>query len=232
MKKFEISLDDNLLDIGCGDGSYTLKLAKNISNGNVVAIDLSLNMLEIARSRLQERNNITFIKKNALDLDYKDSFSVVTALWSLRWIHDLNSVFQRIYDALQKHGRFFAIIPHHNSVYMRLFHKILSSHEFKSLDNFIVPASYIKLEEIRQILEHLHFSRGVCEYRHYALELPSLEIFNKFVNGVGFFQGQVPDNDILLINNEMTKIFANECKNKYSGKYIFADDYIVIDMIK
>lgn len=232
MKDFKISSDDNLLDIGCGDGSYTLKLAENISNGNVIAIDLSSNMLEIARSRSQELNNITFIKKNALDLDYKDSFSIVTALWSLRWIHDLNSVFQKIYDALQKSGRFFAIIPHHNSTYMRSFHEIFSAHKFKSLDNFIVPASYITLEEIKQILAHLHFSQGVCEYRHCALELPGLEIFNKFVNGVGFFQGQVPDSDILLINNEMTQIFANECKNKYAGKYVFADDYIVIDMIK
>jgi ubiquinone/menaquinone biosynthesis C-methylase UbiE len=232
MEDFAIYPDDNLLDIGCGDGSYTLKLAENISNGNVTAIDLSSNMLEIAKSRLQGHKNITFIKKNALNLDYKDSFSVVTALWSLRWIHDLNSVFHGIYNALQKNGRFFAIMPHHDGVYMRIFHKILASHKFKSLDNFVVSASYITLEEIKQILEQIPFTQSICEYRHYALELPGLEIFNKFVNGVGFFQGQVPEDDILLINDEMTTIFANECSDKYAGKYIFADDYIVINIVK
>ncbi|WP_256871842.1 trans-aconitate 2-methyltransferase [Nostoc sp. TCL26-01] len=48
----------NILDIGCGTGEFSRLLAK--SADRVVAIDLSPNMIEIARQRSQKYTNIDF----------------------------------------------------------------------------------------------------------------------------------------------------------------------------
>jgi len=45
--------DETVLDAGCGSGRLTEELLKRLPNGRVVALDLSGNMLEAARERLE-----------------------------------------------------------------------------------------------------------------------------------------------------------------------------------
>ena len=45
---------DNVADIGCGPGYFTLPLAKFLINGRVIALDTSDEMLEKCRARLDE----------------------------------------------------------------------------------------------------------------------------------------------------------------------------------
>lgn len=232
IQDFPFNINDNLLDIGCGDGSYTIKISNQIRHGNITAIDVSSSMLKIANSRPQTYNNIQFSQKNILDINYKDKFSAITALWSLQWVIDLNSAFNNIYHALHKNGRFFAIMPQYNGIYMRAFYAVKNSQKFKSLEQFKIPVPGYTLEEIKQILDNLNFKSLRCEYKEHHLELPSLDIFRKFINGIGFYTGQIPDNEIALINEEMVNVFAKECTENFSGKYIIADKFTVINAIK
>jgi ubiquinone/menaquinone biosynthesis C-methylase UbiE len=71
-----------LLDVGCGPGSITVGLADAVRPGEVTAIDLSPDVLEIARTLARERNadNVRFERADLYDLPYPDgSFDAVYA---------------------------------------------------------------------------------------------------------------------------------------------------------
>jgi len=77
-----VRADDTVIDIGGGTGRFSLDLAELVCA--VTHVDLSQNMLAIARQRSDERNlgNLTFMKADARDLNTiaDQSFSVSLAI--------------------------------------------------------------------------------------------------------------------------------------------------------
>lgn len=77
-----IEADDTIIDIGGGTGRFSLDLAERIRA--VTHLDLSENMLAIARERCAVRNldNVTFVQSDALDMSTiaDQSFSVSLAI--------------------------------------------------------------------------------------------------------------------------------------------------------
>ena len=72
----------SLLDVGCGPGTVTLDLARRLEDGHVTGIDLSADVIELARAgqRANATTNVTFEQGNVYDLAYDDdSFDVVYA---------------------------------------------------------------------------------------------------------------------------------------------------------
>jgi SAM-dependent methyltransferase len=49
-----------ILDLGCGNGEFARSLAQSGHQGNYVGLDFSLELLEIARTGLEERGNFRF----------------------------------------------------------------------------------------------------------------------------------------------------------------------------
>ena len=86
LKQGEIKGDEKILDIGCGTGAVTVKIAKNISTGKVVGIDvfkgMSGNSPNIAIRNAEIEGVIEKVEiqnGNALDLPFdNNSFDIVT----------------------------------------------------------------------------------------------------------------------------------------------------------
>ena len=77
LKLADIKSGDKVLDIGCGTGTSALIIAKDVGDeGEVVGIDLSSRMLDIARKKLKRSGfrNVTFLQANAEDIPYPDSY--------------------------------------------------------------------------------------------------------------------------------------------------------------
>ncbi len=87
----DIKNGDRVIDIGCGTGTSALIIAGDVEDkGEVVGIDLSDKMLDIARKKLKKAGfrNVTFLHANAEDIPYPDSyFDKVTAFAVL---HEMN----------------------------------------------------------------------------------------------------------------------------------------------
>lgn len=71
---------DRILDLACGTGIVTFDLAHRHPDAEVVGLDLSPEMLSIARDR-NDRDNVRFVEKTAEAMDDfgPDSFDLVTA---------------------------------------------------------------------------------------------------------------------------------------------------------
>jgi ubiquinone/menaquinone biosynthesis C-methylase UbiE len=71
-----------MLDVGCGPRTVTIGLARVVSSGHVTGIDLSEEVIEIARGALHERDvpNVKFEVGDLYGLSFVDkSFDVVYA---------------------------------------------------------------------------------------------------------------------------------------------------------
>lgn len=71
---------DRILDLACGTGIVTFALARRYPDAEVVGLDLSPEMLSIARDR-NDRDNVSFVEKPAEAMDDfgADSFDLLTA---------------------------------------------------------------------------------------------------------------------------------------------------------
>jgi ubiquinone/menaquinone biosynthesis C-methylase UbiE len=59
--KFKIEDNGTLLDVGCGTGYFTVPASKLLENNKVIGIDISPEILEVAKEKAQGINNIDFI---------------------------------------------------------------------------------------------------------------------------------------------------------------------------
>jgi len=94
----------NVLDIGCGDGYSTIKIAKRFPQSTFHGIDFSENMIKMANSNLEKENNINLKVKfsvgSVLDLDKLVS-SKVDVVISDRCLINLESLNQQ-QEAIEK----------------------------------------------------------------------------------------------------------------------------------
>jgi tRNA (cmo5U34)-methyltransferase len=100
----------DLLDVGCGGGNYTLKLLERMPHLRVTLTDLSQAMLVRALQRVQPkaRHPVTAIPADIRELDLgRQRFDIIVAsavLHHLRAEHEWRSVFQKLHDALRPQG--------------------------------------------------------------------------------------------------------------------------------
>ena len=105
--KSYLSLEDYVLDIGCGTGTQCNDLANYVQQ--VIGIDISSKLLAIAEKRNVEReiNNVEFVQTTVFDERFEpDSFNVVMAFYVLHFCEDIDRVVKRIYDLLKPGGLF------------------------------------------------------------------------------------------------------------------------------
>lgn len=94
--------DERILDLGCGDGSLTRKLADRVPRGSVLGIDAAPEMLEAAREKCVPRMAVRRLDIN--DLTFEAEFDVVFSNASLHWVHDHAALLRNILRALRPGG--------------------------------------------------------------------------------------------------------------------------------
>jgi ubiquinone/menaquinone biosynthesis C-methylase UbiE len=92
----------NALEIGCGTGAFARLLAKRCTR--VVALDLSSEMIRVARSRSTQFDNLEFQLADAMQWDFPQShFDFVCSIATLHHL-DQRELLMKIRDSLKPHG--------------------------------------------------------------------------------------------------------------------------------
>jgi SAM-dependent methyltransferase len=102
-----------ILDLACGSGIYSRRLARECPKGTVVGLDLSLPMLRHAAryARTEHTENLRLVRGNALDLPFEnDTFDVVNCCGALHLFPNLPRVLAEIERVLAPNGRFTAAV--------------------------------------------------------------------------------------------------------------------------
>jgi SAM-dependent methyltransferase len=90
---------EHILDVGCGDGTLTLKIKQ--AGADVVGIDNSLSMVAAAKARGLDARIM-----DAADLKFSEAFDAAFSNATLHWVLDKERAARAIWFALKPAGRF------------------------------------------------------------------------------------------------------------------------------
>jgi len=101
---------ENVLDIGCGAGNYTLKMLSKIPNLNCTLVDLSKPMLDKAFERVSAETNqkVEILQSDIREVPLKENhYDIILAgavLHHLRDDADWETTFKKLYSLLKTGG--------------------------------------------------------------------------------------------------------------------------------
>jgi SAM-dependent methyltransferase len=90
---------EHILDVGCGDGTLTLKIKQ--AGADVVGIDNSLSMIGAARAKGLDARLM-----DAAELKFAEAFDAAFSNATLHWVLDKERAARAIWFALKTNGRF------------------------------------------------------------------------------------------------------------------------------
>lgn len=101
-----VKTGDNILDVCTGTGDFPLFVSKKFGDSvKITAVDFSDKMLEIAKTRNKNNNNVEFINADALNLPFADeTFDVAFISFGLRNLEDLRRGIVELKRVVKKGG--------------------------------------------------------------------------------------------------------------------------------
>jgi len=110
VRQADLSPGNRVLDAGAGTGRLSLELAKSMdTEGSVVSMDFSENMLKKAQVDLKEEKHFDLLEfkvGNAMDIPFADNqFDVVTSAWVLRNVDDIPTVLREMARVTKPGGK-------------------------------------------------------------------------------------------------------------------------------
>lgn len=147
---------ENILDLGCGDGSLTLEIKK--SGANVQGVDLNTGKVEQARAK-----GIDASVKNITQISFENKFDAIFSNAVLNWVKNPDHAVRNIHKALKKGGRFIAEFGGEGNIktISDAMQEVFEKND--KLGTFKNPWYYPSAEEYKKLLEENGFTVEHCE---------------------------------------------------------------------
>ncbi len=149
------SRDEKLLDLGCGTGAFTERLA--FRELRITGIDISFNNVAAAAVALPES---TFIVSDAEQLPFpENTFGIVTFSGMLHHLPDLDKALVESRRVLKPGGRIFAYDPNGRNPAMWFYRNPRSP--FHSREGWTVNERLLRAEEVEACLVRAGFTNAI-----------------------------------------------------------------------
>ncbi len=103
----ETNSNIRVLDLGCGSGNLTMKLKACFDDATVIAADIAKDMVDLARIRLADLDQVEVVQADMLALPFEQNFDVVVSTLVLHHIADAaikEKLFATLYRVLKPGG--------------------------------------------------------------------------------------------------------------------------------
>ncbi|CEG12146.1 Methyltransferase type 11 [groundwater metagenome] len=227
--------DENILDLGCGDGVLTKQLCNMVPQGYVLGIDASKGMLDTAKK--SENKNLKFQLMDINDLNFSNEFDLIFSNATLHWIKDHKKLLVNCHTALKSGGiiRFNFAGDGNCTNFFAVVKEVIKYEDFhKYFEKFQWPWYMPTIEEYKSLAKDSNFANiDVCgentdRYFDNADEMtrwidqPSLVPFLKQINDEKdrkIFRDKVVKTMIERTQNEAGKCFETFRRiNIFAGK--------------
>jgi len=159
ISELEITDNDFILDLGCGDGLLTKIISDIAKNGYVLGIDASEGM--ITKAKEFESDNLKFQVLDINDINFQNEFDIIISNATLHWVKDHKKLLRNCYKGLKPNGiiRFnFAGDGNCSNFFNVVKNKIKSEDFSKYFAHFEWPWFMPSKEEYQIIVEDSQFS--------------------------------------------------------------------------
>ena len=143
-----VPADARVLDVGCGSGWATRLLAEYAVNGRVTGIDISDEMIRLARDSSLLFPNVGYQTASAEQLPFADGeFTHAFSMESLYYYANLTVALKEIHRTLQAGGIFVTVID--------LYRENRASHQW--VEQLKVPVQILSIEDYRSLFARAGF---------------------------------------------------------------------------
>ena len=147
--KMQIPANAVVLDVGCGSGWAARLIATQASQGHVIGIDVSDEMIRVASDQSKGFPNLEFKVASAEALPFDDAkFSHAFSMESLYYYADIEAAAREIRRVLRPGGLFVTVVD--------LYKENEPSHQW--IDNLNVPVHLLSANDYRALFERVGFS--------------------------------------------------------------------------
>lgn len=94
-----------ILDIGCGAGTTSLALARHLPDARIIGIDLSLALLDVARTRAQDMPQCRFVQADASRWTGEAAFDLLVSRHGVMFFADPVAAFTHLRGLARPGGR-------------------------------------------------------------------------------------------------------------------------------
>jgi trans-aconitate 2-methyltransferase len=211
---FHFDKNDQVLDVGCGDGKITAYLSTQVPEGAVVGLDISEQMIVEATSHFAQKN-LSFLKGSAEAIPFRGRFDKVVSFTALHWFLEQRKALQSMKESLKPGGTMLLVLPVKSANNLGIREKMVRSDKWSSyFPSFKQPRVYYTPEEYKQLLhetgleiEDFKVFQGIA---HYKDREALVEWMTPCVN----FIGHLPEHLQKEFIEEMTdEVLLNEPPN-------------------
>lgn len=136
--RMHVSPEARVLDVGCGSGWATRLLAQYAFNGKVTGIDISDEMIRVARESSQTTANTDYEIASAEDLPFPNhEFTHAFSMESLYYYRDIPKALGEIHRVLKPAGLFVAVVD--------LYWENEATHQW--IDTLKVPVELLSVDD-------------------------------------------------------------------------------------
>lgn len=197
----------NILDLGCGPGLYTEKIAKR--GHFVTGMDFSLKSINHARNSASEKKlNISYIKQNYLELEEENKYDLILMIFTDFGVltpEQREIILCNIHRALKPGGKFLFDVLNENSPVKESRPKEFELSEkgfWRNTPYWAMSESFYYEKEKVSLSQHIIIDdiRGMEVYRFWIHTFSHSDL-GKIVSSVGFsniecFENVIPDSDL------------------------------------
>jgi ubiquinone/menaquinone biosynthesis C-methylase UbiE len=148
--RMHVPNDAEVLDVGCGSGWAARLIAGRASRGCVIGIDVSDEMIRVAREEAKDYANVEFRLASAEELPFPDSrFTHAFSMESLYYYADLEKAAGEIRRVLRPGGLFVTVVD--------LYRENLPTHHW--IETLKVPVRLLSAADYRSLFERVGFKK-------------------------------------------------------------------------
>jgi trans-aconitate 2-methyltransferase len=103
----ELKGSERVLDLGCGNGKVTARIAERVPRGSVVGVDASSEMIAFATQNFSgdAHPNLRFEVMDICAVPFEQEFDLVVSFNALHWIPEQERALRRVRAAMKADGR-------------------------------------------------------------------------------------------------------------------------------
>lgn len=142
----DLSAAHRILDLGCGDGMITRRVAILNPQAKVRGLDLSKDMVDFAKAAHRGVPNLEFIQDDIQTFRLDETYDFILSCWTLSWLKDHSAGARQIKAALTKGGGLYLMAPMTNLLIFETLATLLVSQPWKErLKHIANPSSSVTL---------------------------------------------------------------------------------------
>jgi len=225
LEKITFDGNENVLDLGCGNGKITKIIADHVPGGEVVGIDISESMINQANQDFAKVPNLKFYQKSAENFNFEKKFNYVTSFNALHWVEDHNMILQNAKHSLINDGKivFLMASGKRNQFVDEILQKDPWKSHFQELESFYSRMSKIDYEILLKnndftkdkivIFDEHHFFSSFQELeQHFMTWLPAIS--------------DLPQEDCEKLAHQIAQNIASQKEN--SGKFVLTISMLLV----